>query len=172
MIYNFQNKKPDIAENVFIAPSAEIIGNVKIGKGSSVWFGSLIRGDVDSIQIGEYSNIQDYSIIHVTGGKFPTFIGDYCTLGHRVIVHGATLKNYAFVGIGAIVLDGCEVGEFSILAAGSLLPPGKKIPDGMLAMGVPAKVIRPISEEERNMIQNTPKKYFELSQEYLRNLKK
>lgn len=172
MIYHYKEYYPEIQEDVFIAPSADVIGNVKIGKGSSIWFSCLIRGDVDKIEIGEYTNIQDHSIIHVTGGKYPTFIGNHCTLGHRVIVHGATLKDYAFIGIGAIVLDNCEIGSFSILAAGSLLPSGKKIPDGMLAMGVPAKIIREITEEERKMILETPKKYYELSNEYKKILKK
>ncbi|MFN3604626.1 MAG: gamma carbonic anhydrase family protein [Leptonema sp. (in: bacteria)] len=171
MIYPFKGIYPILEEDTFVASSAEVIGKVKIGRGSSIWFGCLVRGDVDTITIGEYTNIQDHSIIHVTGGKYPTLIGNHCTLGHRVIVHGATLKDYAFIGIGAIVLDNCEIGNFSILAAGSLLPSGKKIPDGMLAMGVPAKVIREITEEEKKMILETPKKYYELSNEYKKILK-
>ncbi len=171
MIYPYQNYYPEIKDDVFIAPSADIIGRVKIGKGSSVWFGCLIRGDVESIQIGEYTNIQDHSIIHVTGGKYPTIIGNYCTLGHRVTIHGSVLKDYAFIGIGATVLDNCEIGSFSILAAGSLLPPGKKIPDGMLAMGSPAKIIRPITEEEKQMILRTQENYYKLSLEYKNKIK-
>ncbi len=166
MIYPYKGMNPDLDEDCFIAPSADVIGNVKIGKGASVWFGCILRGDVNTITIGEYTNIQDLSVIHVTGGKYPTWIGNYCTLGHRVIVHGAILKDYAFIGIGAIVLDDCEIGSYSILAAGSLLPSGRKIPDGMLAMGIPAKVIREITEEERKMIEETPKKYYALSKEY------
>jgi carbonic anhydrase/acetyltransferase-like protein (isoleucine patch superfamily) len=171
MIYPYKEYYPQIAEDVFIAPSADVIGNVKIGKGSSIWFGCLVRGDVDRIEIGEYTNIQDHSIIHVTGGKYPTIIGNHCTLGHRVTIHGATLKDYAFIGIGATVLDNCVVGSFSILAAGSLLPPGKEIPDGMLAMGVPAKIIRPITEEEKDMILRTQENYHRLAQEYINIIK-
>ncbi|MCS7205912.1 MAG: gamma carbonic anhydrase family protein [Leptospiraceae bacterium] len=170
MIYPYREHYPEIGEGVFIAPSADVIGQVKIGKHSSIWFGSLVRGDVDKIEIGDFTNIQDQCVVHVTGGKFPTYIGNHCTLGHRVVVHGAVLKDYAFIGIGAIVMDGCEVGEFAILAAGSLLPPGKKIPDGMLAMGVPAKVVRAITDEEREMIIKTQEKYAQLAKEYLERL--
>ena len=166
MIYRYLEYNPDLANNVFIAESADVIGQVKMGESSSVWFGCLLRGDVNYIEIGSRTNIQDHSVIHVTGGRFPTIIGDDCTLGHRVTVHGARLKNYAFLGIGSTVLDDCEIGEFGLLAAGSLLPPGKKIPDGMMAMGVPAKVVRPITDAEREMILSTPKKYSELAQVY------
>lgn len=166
MIYRFHDRLPDIAPDVFIAQSADVIGRVKISAGSGIWFGCLIRGDVDEITIGERTNIQDLSIVHVTGGKYPTIIGDDCTLGHRVTVHGARLKNHAFLGIGSTVMDDCEIGEFAMLAAGSLLPPGKSIPDGMLAMGSPAKVIRPISDAEREMILRIPQTYARLAQEY------
>lgn len=166
MLYRYGEFVPQIAADVFIAPSADVIGNVKIGAGSGIWFHCLVRGDVDSITIGERTNIQDHSIIHVTGQKYATMIGNDCTLGHRVTVHGAVLKDHAFIGIGATVLDGCEVGEFAMLAAGSLLPPGKSIPDGMLAMGTPAKVVRPITEEERAMILRIPETYARLAREY------
>ncbi len=170
MIYHYNNIYPEIAEDVFIAPSADVIGNVSIGKGSSIWFGCLVRGDVNKIQIGEYTNIQDHSVIHVTRDKYPTIIGNHCTLGHRATIHGSILKDYAFIGIGATVLDNCEIGSFSILAAGSLLPPGKKIPDGMLAMGSPAKVIRPITEDEKEMILRTQENYYKLAIEYKKNI--
>lgn len=170
MILAFQGKAPEISEEVFIAPDAYVIGNVSVGKGSSIWFGCLIRGDVERIEIGSFTNIQDHSVIHVTGGKYPTIIGNHVTLGHRATVHGAILRDYAFVGIGATVLDGCEMGEFSILAAGSLLPPGKVIPDGMLAMGIPAKVVRPVTDEEKEMILRTQEKYYQLAQEYRKML--
>ncbi|MBW7857494.1 MAG: gamma carbonic anhydrase family protein [Leptonema sp. (in: Bacteria)] len=167
MIYGFHDRSPQIADSVFIADSADVIGKVSIGKDSSVWFGCLIRGDVDEISIGERTNIQDLSLIHVTGGKYPTIIGNDVTFGHRVTVHGARLKDHSFLGIGSTVMDDCEIGEFAMLAAGSLLPPGKVVPDGMLAMGSPAKVIRPISETERAMILEIPKKYALLAAQYL-----
>lgn len=166
MIYAYRSFEPVLGPDVFVASSADVIGNVRIGQGSGVWFHCLVRGDVDSITIGECTNIQDHSVVHVTGGRFPTSIGSHCSLGHRATVHGATLRDHAFVGIGATVMDGCEMGEFSLLAAGSLLPPGKSIPDGMLAMGSPAKVIRPISDDERAMILRVADTYERLAREY------
>ncbi len=169
MIYRFQDFRPDLAPDVFVAPDAQVIGNVKIGAGSSVWFGSLVRGDVHSITIGESSNVQDHSVLHVTGGKFALTIGSHVTLGHRVTVHGCTLKDHAFCGIGSTVLDGAVIEEFGFLAAGSLLPPGKIIPGRMLAMGTPAKVIREITPEEEEMMRSTARKYRELAAVYRGN---
>lgn len=152
---------------MFIAPNASIIGNVKIGKQSSIWFGSTLRGDVHSIEIGEYSNIQDHCMLHVTGGKFSLTMGDNCTLGHNVTLHGCTLDDYAFIGIGATILDGCHIGKYALVGAGSLVTPGKTIPPGMLAIGAPAKVARAITPEEKEMIINIPEKYSNLKKEYL-----
>ncbi|MDH5655596.1 MAG: gamma carbonic anhydrase family protein [Spirochaetia bacterium] len=167
MLIKFRNTYPDIKSGVFIAENASVIGDVKIGSGSSVWFGSVIRGDVHSIRIGDNTSIQDLSIIHVTGEKHSTEIGSCCTLGHRVTVHGARLADWSFVGIGATVLDGCELGEYSMLAAGSLLPPGKMIPPGMLAMGIPAKVVREVTSDEKKMFERTVARYAGLAKEYL-----
>lgn len=166
MIYRFADKTPQIAPDAFIAPDAVVIGNVRIAAGCGIWFGSVVRGDVHSIEIGENSNVQDHSVLHVTGGKFALRIGNNCTLGHRVTVHGCTLKDYAFLGIGATALDGSVIEEFGLLAAGSLLPPGKIVPARMMAMGSPAKVIREITPEEEEMIRNIPVKYRELKNVY------
>ena len=166
MIYSFQGKTPEIAPDVFVAPSAEVIGNVKIGAGCGIWFQSLVRGDVHSIEIGENSNVQDHCVLHVTGGKFALRIGSNCTLGHRVTVHGCTLKDHAFLGIGSTAMDGSVIEEFGLLAAGSLLPPGKVVPARMMAMGSPAKVIREITAEEEEMIKTIPLKYRELKNVY------
>ncbi len=167
MIYRLGNLKPKIAEDVFIAPDAVVAGDVAIGRGTSVWFGCVIRGDVHYIRIGEGCNIQDLSMLHVTEGKFPLIIGNHVSLGHRVTLHGCTLADYAFAGIGATALDGSSLGEFSILAAGSLLPPGKKVAPGMVAMGTPAKEVREITEEERQMILRIPAKYNERKRLYM-----
>ncbi len=166
MIYQYQGIRPQIEEDVFIAPDASVIGDVKIGKGSSVWFGSVVRGDVNYIRIGENTNIQDLSMLHVTEGKFPLIIGSNVTLAHRVTVHGCIIADYAFIGMEAVVMDGAELGEFSLLAAGSLLPPGKKIPPRMLAMGSPAKVIREINADEEAMIYRIASKYSQRGQIY------
>jgi carbonic anhydrase/acetyltransferase-like protein (isoleucine patch superfamily) len=166
MIYRFEQHTPQIAPDVFIAPDATVIGQVRIGAGSGVWFGSLVRGDVHSIDIGEHTNIQDHCVLHVTGGKFALRIGNHCTLGHRVTLHGCTLHDHAFMGIGSTVLDGCVIEEFGFLAAGSQLPPGKTIPSRMLAMGSPAKVVREITAEEEEMMRRTAVKYSELARVY------
>ncbi|MCR9143066.1 MAG: gamma carbonic anhydrase family protein [bacterium] len=166
MIYELDDLKPKLAPDVFVAPDAQVIGDVKIGTGSGVWFGCVVRGDVHYITIGENTNVQDLSMLHVTGGKFPLIIGNNCTLGHRVTLHGCTLRDYAFVGIGATAMDDTEMGEFSLLAAGALLTPGKKIPPRMVAMGSPAKVVREITPEEEAMIRNIPAKYTALRERY------
>lgn len=166
MLYSYKQTSPTIGAGVFVAPDAVVIGDVEIGSGSSVWFGTVVRGDVHSIRIGQGTNIQDQSMLHVTGGKYPLVIGSHCTLGHRVTVHGCTLADHAFVGIGAIVLDNCRIGEFAMLGAGSLLPPGKEVPPGKLAMGVPAKVVRDITPEEEAMIRRTAETYAQRAAEY------
>ena len=155
-----------MAPDAWLAPNAQVIGQVRIGAGSSVWFSSVLRGDVHSISIGKNTNIQDLSLLHVTSGKYPVKIGDCCTLGHSVVLHGCALADHSFVGIGARILDDCELGEFSLLAAGSLLPPGKKIPARMMAMGSPAKIIREITTEEEEMIRAIPQHYVRLKEEY------
>ena len=165
-LYLWQGHTPKIAKDVWLAPNAQIIGQVSIGSGSSVWFGCVLRGDVHSISIGKNTNIQDLSVLHVTSGKYALHIGNHCTLGHRVTLHGCTLADHAFIGIGATVLDNCEIGEFSLLAAGSLLTPGKKIPARMLAMGSPAKLIREITTEEEEMIRTIPQHYSKLKEKY------
>ena len=166
MIYRYRDFVPEIAEDAFVAPDAQIIGRVKIASGCSIWFGCQVRGDVHYIEIGENTNVQDGSTLHVTREKYPLIIGKNCTLGHAAKAHGAILHDYAFMAIGSIALDGSEIGEFGLLAAGSLLPPGKKIPPRMVAMGVPAKVIREITPEEERMILQTPLNYHAHSVEY------
>ena len=165
-IHSWQGHEPQLAPDVWIAPDAKVIGQVSIATGSSIWFGCVVRGDVEPISIGSNTNVQDLSLLHVTGGKFPLEIGSHCTLGHRATLHGCVLRDYAFVGIGATVLDGCELGEFALLAAGSLLPPGKKIPPFSLAMGIPAKVVRKITSEEEQMIKRSAQRYSQLKENY------
>ncbi len=167
MIYRWEEHEPRLGEGSWVAPDASVMGRVTIGKESSVWFGSVIRGDVHYVEIGDFCNIQDLSVIHVTTDTHPVLLGDYVTLGHRVTLHGCTLQNHSFVGIGATVMDGCELGEYSLLAAGSLLPPGKSVPPRMVAMGSPAKVIREITPEEEAMINHIPLHYAELKRSYL-----
>ncbi|WP_243442419.1 gamma carbonic anhydrase family protein [Sandarakinorhabdus limnophila] len=139
---------PQIADDVFIAPGAHVIGKVSIGAGSSIWFNCVLRGDVGRITVGERTNIQDGTIVHVTGGRFDTHIGDDVLIGHACIIHGCRLENHAFVGMGAIVLDGAVVEPDAMLAAGALLTPGKVVKSGELWAGRPAKFLRSLTAAE------------------------
>ncbi len=166
MIYKFKESTPEIHETAFIAPSSDIIGDVKIGAHSSIWFQCLVRGDVNYIRIGENCNIQDMTLIHVARDEFPVTIGNNVSIGHRVTLHGCILKDYSFVGMSSTVMDGVELGEYSFVAAGSLVTPGKKIPPGMMVMGSPAKVIREINEKERMIINRTATNYQKYKENY------
>ena len=139
---------PKFGSNVFLASGVKIIGNVEIGNNSSVWYNSVIRGDVHYIKIGESTNIQDCSMLHVTNGKFPLNVGNKITIGHSVSLHGCTLQDLCLIGIGAIVLDGAVVESNSIVAAGALVKQHFVVPSGKLVAGVPAKVIRDLTAEE------------------------
>jgi carbonic anhydrase/acetyltransferase-like protein (isoleucine patch superfamily) len=152
MLYALGEKKPVIAESAWIAPNAAVIGDIILGERSSIWYGCILRGDVHSIRVGADTNIQDGSVIHVTGGKFATTIGDRVTIGHRVLVHGATLHDDCFIGMGATLLDGVTVEPFGFVAAGALVPPGMLVKSGWLALGNPAKLVREIKPEEREMM--------------------
>jgi carbonic anhydrase/acetyltransferase-like protein (isoleucine patch superfamily) len=150
-ILTFQGKTPEVAEGAFIAPNATLIGDVRIGAGSSVWFGCVLRGDVGFIRVGERSNVQDLACIHMTDGLSNTTIGDDVTIGHGAILHGCTVEDGALIGMGAILLDGVVVGKDSVVAAGALVPPRTVIPPGSMVKGSPAKVVRAATEEERAM---------------------
>ncbi|MBM7613888.1 gamma carbonic anhydrase family protein [Alkaliphilus hydrothermalis] len=158
MIKAFKNKEPNIHESCFIAETADLIGNVTIGANSSIWYKAVLRGDVNQIQVGENTNIQDNTVIHVAK-EYPTFIGDHVTVGHSSIIHGCKIGNNTLIGMGAIVLDGAEIGEETIIGAGSLVPQGKKIPSGVLALGSPVKVIRELTEEEKTKLQESADGY-------------
>jgi carbonic anhydrase/acetyltransferase-like protein (isoleucine patch superfamily) len=166
VIRPFSGKTPKLHESVFTTFDAVIVGDVTIGAGSSVWFGSVLRGDVHSIRIGERTNVQDGCIVHVTHGRFGTTVGDEVTLGHRVTLHGCTVKNRCLVGIGAIVMDGAVVGEGSMVGAGALVPPGMEIPPGMLAVGAPARVKRELSSAEKAHLAESAKNYAEYAARY------
>lgn len=153
MILPHKGIEPKIDESCFIAPSADIIGDVEIGEGSSVWFQTVIRGDVNYIRIGKRTNVQDGTVIHVTRDKAPmkgapTIIGDDITIGHRVTLHGCTLKNRILVGMGAVILDGAVIDDDSIVAAGALVTKDKVFPPKSLIQGSPATVVRPLNEKE------------------------
>jgi gamma-carbonic anhydrase len=167
MIRSYKGSTPRIDSTAFIADSSEIIGDVHIGAHSSVWFNCVLRGDCYHIRIGENSNIQDGTVIHVTGGRFPTIIGDRVTVGHSVVLHGCTVKDRSLVGIGAIVLDDVVIGEESFIAAGSLVTPGTVIPPRSMVMGAPAKVRRSVTDEEVARIDEHWRHYIEYKATYL-----
>ena len=166
---------PKIDPTVYLAETATVIGNVEIGERSSVWFGAVVRGDVHYIKIGRYSNVQDNAVIHVThytkpdmSDGFPTEIGDYVTIAHTAMVHGATIKNNVLIGIGAVILDGALIEENTIVAAGTLVPPGKKFPPGVLLMGRPAQVKRELTPQEIEAIKQNALNYANYAREYLK----
>ncbi len=163
----FKNKIPKISPDCFVAPNSTIIGDVEIDSQSSIWFGTVIRGDVFHIRIGCKTNIQDNSVIHVTTNKHPTLIGNQVTVGHSAILHGCTINDNVLVGIGSILMDKTEIGEWSIIAAGSVVKQGTKIPSGKLWGGLPAKEIRNIDKKEIDWIKELSSNYMELSKEYL-----
>lgn len=167
MVGWYKGKYPKMAMDVFVALNATVIGDVVIGEGSSVWFGSVVRGDVNYIRIGSYTNLQDNSVIHVTTAKYPTIIGDQVTMGHRVLVHGCVIGSRCLIGMGAILMDGVEIGDESLVAAGAVVTPGTKVPPRSLVRGFPAKVMRELTDEEVAEIERLAKHYANLASWYL-----
>lgn len=159
MILAYRGIMPQIAASAFLAPTATVIGDVQIGEEAGIWFGVILRGDVNRIRIGRRSNLQDGTIVHVTSGTHPTIIGDSVTVGHGVKLHGCTIGCGCLVGIGAIVLDGAEVGEESMIAAGSLVTPGTIVPPRSLLVGSPARVRRGLSMKELNQLKALADRY-------------
>jgi carbonic anhydrase/acetyltransferase-like protein (isoleucine patch superfamily) len=166
MIQSFQNLSPKIHESAFVADDAIIIGDVEIGAESSVWFGSILRGDVNHIRIGARTNVQDGSIIHVSRKTHPTILEDEVTLGHRVTLHGCHIETGCLIGIGAIILDGVRVGRNSLVAAGSLVTPNTQIPPRSLVMGSPAKVKRELGDDQVKDLERFWQNYVSLSRIY------
>lgn len=158
MLISYEGIEPKIHSSVFVAPGAMIIGDVTIGAESSVWFNAVLRGDLEPIRIGCRTNIQDGTVIHMDK-DMPCLIGDDVTVGHGAILHSCTIDNEALIGMGAILLTGARIGERAIIAAGTLVLEGQEIPAGTIAMGVPAKVRREITEEERIRVQQGKNDY-------------
>jgi carbonic anhydrase/acetyltransferase-like protein (isoleucine patch superfamily) len=167
-ILAYRGISPKIAKDVFIAPNASIVGDVVIGEHSSVWFNTVVRGDVHYIRIGSFTNIQDNSVLHPTEHRFPMTIGDRVSIGHSVVLHGCTIEDMCLIGIGSIILDGCKIGRGSFVAAGSLLPPGFEVPPDSVVMGSPARIKKKTGEKERKMIEHGWSHYVELAAEYLK----
>lgn len=175
MISNFKDHVPEIGKITWIAPTADVIGRCEIGDDCSVWFGVVIRGDVHYIKIGDRTNIQDLSVIHVTHsenpddieGGFPAIIGSDVTIGHKVMLHGCRIGNACLIGMSATLLDGSEIGNESIVAAGAVVTQNKKFPPRSLIMGTPAKVVRKLSDKEVENIYESAKNYVNYKNEYL-----
>ena len=165
-IYNYFDKKPKIASNSFIAPSADIIGDVEIGEDSNIWFGCTLRGDVNDIKIGKRTNIQDGTVIHTTTDFQGTYIGDDVTVGHAAILHACTVEDLGFVGMQALVMDGAIVRSKGMLAAGAMLTPGKEVPSGQLWAGRPAKYMRDLTKEELEFLNWSANHYVSLARDY------
>ena len=165
-ILPYEGKWPKIADDVFVAPGASVIGDVEIGAGSSVWFNTVIRGDDNPVRIGERVNIQDGSVIHVHSKFQGTYIGNDITIGHMALLHACNIRDKAFVGMGSIVLDQCTIETHGMLAGGAMLTPGKTVKAGELWGGRPAKPMRELSEEEIAGFDWSFESYAERAQEY------
>jgi carbonic anhydrase/acetyltransferase-like protein (isoleucine patch superfamily) len=166
MIKTFNNISPKIHKTAFVAENAMIIGDVEIGAESSIWFNSVVRGDVNFIRIGARTNVQDASVIHVSSKTHPTVLEDEITLGHRVTLHGCHVERGCLIGIGAIVLDGARIGKNSLIAAGSLVTPDTQIPPRSLVMGSPARVKRKLTDDEIYNLARFWQNYTELLKVY------
>lgn len=166
--FSYNGKEPKIGENVLIAPGVKIIGDVEIGNNSSIWFNSVLRGDINYIKIGTFTNIQDNSVIHLTK-ESPVNIGNYVTIGHAVKLHACTLKDYTLIGIGAIVLDNAVVSEYSFIAAGALIPQNTVVPSGKLVAGVPGKIVRDLRDDEIKYIKQSAINYYTYAEQMMKS---
>ncbi len=166
MIYEFGGHAPVRGAGALVVPEATVIGRVELGACSSVWFGAVVRGDVEAIRIGADTNLQDRVVVHVATDTWPTLVGREVTVGHAAVLHGCTIGDRCLIGIGAILMDGSELGEESILAAGALVTPGMKLPSGHLHLGSPARTVRPLRPEERTHLRESAARYVRLAQRY------
>ena len=169
-VHPFEGTHPTLGADCFVAPGAWVVGDVVIGDGSSIWFGTVVRGDVHHIRIGSGTNIQDNSVIHVTTGINPTIVGDDVTVGHRVILHGCTVEDGALIGMGAIVMDRAVVGAGALVGAGAIVTEGTVIPPRTLAIGIPARPRRLLTDEEVATQALSPPHYVELAAQHAKHL--
>lgn len=165
-IITYKGVTPKIHSSVFLCEGVKIIGDVQIGEDSSVWYNSVIRGDVHYIRIGQRTNVQDLSMLHVTNGKYPLNIGNSVVIGHSVAIHGCTIKDECLLGIGSRVLDGAVVNKHSLIAAGALVKEHFEVPEGVLVAGVPAKIIRDLKQKEIDKIRSMADHYVDYVRDY------
>lgn len=166
MIRKFKYYMPELDQTCFIADNAEVIGKVKLCEDVSIWFGAVLRGDLNNIYVGKGSNVQDNCTIHTSEDMNPAEIGEYVTIGHNAIIHGGKVGDYSLIGMGSIILDNAEIGAETIIGAGSLVTKNKKIPSGVLCMGSPAKVIRELTQEEKNFLRKSAQDYIRQARSY------
>jgi carbonic anhydrase/acetyltransferase-like protein (isoleucine patch superfamily) len=166
MIYEYKGMRPRLGKDVFIAPGAVVLGDVEIGDRSNLWFQTVARGDVNSIRVGEDTNVQDLSMLHVTSVHYPLNIGNRVIVGHRVVLHGCTIHDDVLIGIGALVLDGAVVEPGATVAAGAVVTPGTVIPANRLAVGIPARPTREVTHEEREFNKINFAKYREYGRHF------
>lgn len=169
-VFALADKKPELGKNVYVAPNAVVAGDVKIGDNSSVWFSSVVRGDINKVVIGNNSNIQDNSTIH-TMWDTPTIIGNNVTIGHNVVVHCSKINDNCLIGMGTVIMGYTEIGENCIIGANSFIPQNKKIPPNSMVYGNPAKLIRPLTEEEISALQESADAYSDIAKMYSEGLK-
>ena len=167
VLRSYNGHRPVIGRDVFLAETCALIGDVTVGDNASIWYSTVLRGDVMPIVIGQRTSMQDGTIVHTTTGKFAAVVGNDCTIGHGVILHGCTVEDWCLIGMGSTILDGARIGRGSLVGAGALVTPGTDIPPGSLVIGSPAKVKRPIHDKEREQIDYGAKHYVELAARYL-----
>lgn len=170
MLYELAEHKPKLGNNVYIAPGSHVIGDVLLGDNSSVWFNVVIRGDCDTIIVGQDSNIQDGSVLHTDEGV-PLNIGRGVTVGHKVMLHGCEIGDYSLIGINAVVLNGAKIGKYCVIGANSLVTENMQIPDGSLVMGSPAKVVKEVSAQYQQMLEKSAQHYVHNAHLYMTELK-
>ncbi|MEE8115036.1 MAG: gamma carbonic anhydrase family protein [Nitrososphaerales archaeon] len=161
----YEGVMPRIDESAYVADGAYIVGNVDIGGDASIWYNAVLRGDINSVRIGARTNIQDGSILHVTN-KLPVRVGADVTVGHRAIIHGSIVEDCCLIGMGSVILDNARVGPYALVAAGAVVLENFVVPEGMLAAGVPARIIRPLTEAEKKSILQSAQHYVEYAQCY------
>ena len=170
-VYELDGIQPRVADSAWVADSAQVMGNVVLGEDSSIWFGTVIRGDTETITVGRGSNIQDASVLHADIGK-PLTIGENVTVGHQVMLHGCTIGDESLIGIGAIVLNGAKIGRHCLVGAGALVTEGKEFPDGSMIIGSPAKAVRQLTPEQIEGLKLSAQHYMDNARRFRAGLKK
>ncbi len=170
-IYELDGVAPQVAASAWVADSAEVMGNVVLAEDASVWFGTVVRGDCESIHIGAGSNVQDASVLHADVGQ-PLVVGDRVTVGHKVMLHGCTIGDESLIGIGAVVLNGARIGRNCLVGAGALVTEGKEFPDGSMILGSPARVVRQLSPEQIEGLRQSARHYMENARRFKAGLRK